>query len=444
MRLLAICALVACGDGAVTEEPSFEPISGSRLKLEWHQYTDGARTVAPDTFYDLELHARCTPRLWIDGVTRCVPIADDAVFGDAACETAFGRSPSTDEPRHFIAYDTLGGVPIPARLFVPGDAVDPIAEFYVRQEGACVGPFPSPADPLTYFAIVDEVPAYQQIPISDHWLGEARLALHYRAGDDGMIVPVALHDRELAVRCVTKQHPELGTVCEPVGSVPSTLYGDPACTQRAITLDATAPVPATATVGEPSGCARHHVIGPELPPMVYRREGEKCVAATPDPAPRVYAVGAPVDLPVIEQEIEDVAGQRLQRIQLHTGSLRFFDDRLFDTATRADCRRTELGAVARCLPELAPSTTLFGADCAVPVRVSELPERTCGRIAFAVSSSEAGLELHALGDRVLDPMFHLPNGFCQPYASAPDTTLRALGPPLAPSTFVEAFTFGER
>ena len=438
------CALVACGDG-VTQEEAFEPISGSQLKLEWHQFTDGTRTVAPDTFYDIALHTRCTPRLWIDGVTRCVPIADEAVFGDAACETAFGRSASTDEPRHFIAYDTLDGVPIPARLLVPGDAVDPIAEFFVRQEGVCVGPFPSPTDPLTYFAIVDEVPAYRQIPVRDLWLGEERLALHYRAGDDGMIVPVALHDRELAVRCTTMQHPELGTVCEPVGSVPSTLYGDPACTQRVITLDATSPVPITATVAEPSGCSRHHVVGAAVSPMVYRREGERCIAATPDPAPRVYAVGAAVDLPVIEQEIEEVAEHRLQRIQLHTGSLRFFDDRLFDTATRSDCRRTVLGEVARCLPEpLAASTTLFGSDCAVPVRVSELPERTCGRIAFAVSASEAGLELHALGDRVVDPMFHFPNGFCQQYAGAPDTTLRALGPPLAPDTFVEAFTFGAR
>lgn len=438
------CALVACGDGVVQEDV-FEPVSGTQLKLEWHQYTDGTRVVEPDTFYDITLHARCTPRLWIDGVTRCVPIADDAVFGDAACETAFGRSPSTDEPRHFIAYDTLDGTPIPARLFVPGDAVDPIDEFFVMQEGACSGPFPSPVEPLTYFAIVDEVPAYRQVPIRDQELGEARLALRYREGDDGLIVPVALHDRELAARCTTMLHPELGTVCEPIGSVPSTLFGDPACTQRVITLDDASPVPVTATVAELSGCAIHHAVGAAVAPTLYRREGEKCIAATPDPAPRVYAVGAAVELPIVDQEIEDVADRRLQRIQLRSGSLRFFDDRLFDTATRTDCRRTVLGEVARCLPEpLATTTTLFGADCAVPVRVSELPERTCGRVAFAVAQAEAGLELHALGDRVVDPLFHLPDGFCQPYAGAPDTTLRALGPPLAPETFVEAFTFGER
>jgi len=41
-------------------------------------------------------------------------------------------------------------------------------------------------------------------------------------------------------------------------------------------------------------------------------------------------------------------------------------------------------------------------------------------------------------------VFRLDGAACQPYASAPGTELRALGPPLDLTTFESAIYFGER
>src|SRR5215212_4982541 len=94
MRIVRAIALavtcVACGDNEVRERP-FDAASGTRLRVERYLFDDGTTLPAATGFFDAELHVRCTPQPWLDGTTRCVPEAEDALFLDSACATAFGR-----------------------------------------------------------------------------------------------------------------------------------------------------------------------------------------------------------------------------------------------------------------------------------------------------------------------------------------------------------------
>src|SRR5687767_4599002 len=110
MRVLIYAlVLAACGDNALPQEPLFAGLSGSRIKLQWYLYQDGARELDTTAFYDAGLHARCAPLKWGDDTLRCVPPADDTVFTDADCTTEIGRSINTRPKTHFIGYDWIAG-----------------------------------------------------------------------------------------------------------------------------------------------------------------------------------------------------------------------------------------------------------------------------------------------------------------------------------------------
>jgi len=198
-HLALLCALVGCGDDRHVEDV-FEAVSGSRLKIEWHLYEDGTRQAESSTFYDIQVHSRCSPQLWADGVIRCVPIADDAVYVDAICENLVGRARLLEKPTHFLGYDTIGAETLPARLYVAGVAVPAVSQIYEMRDDECVGPVFTPSD-LTYYALVDEIAGTDLVSIVDGETGAGRLAVRYRSGDDGVSVPLGLLDRDLGTTC---------------------------------------------------------------------------------------------------------------------------------------------------------------------------------------------------------------------------------------------------
>jgi hypothetical protein len=62
---------------------------------------------------------------------------------------------------------------------------------------------------------------------------------------------------------------------------------------------------------------------------------------------------------------------------------------------------------------------------------------------FAIAGSVDGVRMHAIGDVVSETLYRF-DGSCQPYVSTAGTSLRFVGPPLPPETFVGAVVFGER
>lgn len=441
--LLAVMLAGGCGDNVHVDDV-FEATSGSRIKLEWHLYEDGTRQAERAVFYDINVHARCTPQRWVDDVIRCVPIAEDAVYIDETCENVVGRARTIEKPTHFIGHDALAGTTLPARLYRAGQVTEPVDEFYEQRDGECVGPFRPPSD-LTYYRLVDEIAGSSLVEVRDEEVGDGRLGVRLRETDDGVRVPVGLRDRDLDLPCTPAPRADGSVHCAPSEVPDATLFRDPGCEEPVITISDAVAVPTLARVADPAGCARYHAVGAEHVGPLYRRDGEACTRIAPIPPRRAFGVGAELELPMLERTIEDVPARRLQRIVVQAGDLRFIDERLYDSATRADCQRQTLGETVRCLPAvLASASVLFTRSCAVEVPIAELPQRTCERIGFAMATTDEGEAIHAIGDRATDPLFQLTGLGCQPYAGATGQELRTLGPAIAPETFSAAVMYGER
>lgn len=438
-----------CGDN-IPGDDVLASVSGGRLALQVYGYEDGTRQVDPFELYDLHLHTTCTAQIWSDGWQRCVPEADDAVFTDAACTMLVGRSFHPQKPSVFIGYDVVDGATVPARLYrAVAVTTPPTTSFYQRVDGGCVGPFGGPFD-VTYYSVGDEVPAAEIAPIYDDERGDGRIGIRIQTSDDGFRLVTGLHDQQLDAACA----PALtdgGVVCAPTdpSPAPATLFHDPGCTAPVVAMFEVIPpqpVPAIAAVIEPSGCTTYRAVGAEVIAPVYRRAGDVCVPAAVSPGQRLYDASLPVDIATLDRSVDAAPGRRLQRVVLDDGVTRFLDDRLFDTALHADCKRVFVGDEFRCLPaSLAPTITLFAPGCGVPVPVVELPAHACEPPRFALTAAIDGtLEVRAIGDPQVEPLYVPSFGACVPYTATPGTIVHALGPPIDPTAFVGATYYGER
>lgn len=444
----AAFAAIGCGDN-LPGDGVLASVSGGRLALQVYGYDDGTRQVDPYELYDLHLHTRCTAQPWADGVTRCVPEADDAVFVDAACTMVVGRGVQPEKPTVFIGYDVVDSVTVPARLYRAGMPTAPAPELYERVDGTCIGPFIGTPD-ITYYSVTDEIPTTDIVPVYDDERGDGRIGIQIRISDDGMRQVTGLRDHELAAACTPGLVDGGGIACAPVDPAPAqaTLFHDPTCSEPVVAVFDVIPpqpVPAIAAVTEASGCTSYRAVGAEVTAPVYRLAGDVCVPASVVSNQRLYSAVDPIDVAMLERTVEDAPDRRLQRIVLSDGVSRFLDTRLFDTATRADCLRVSIGDGYRCLPTpLVGAITLYAPGCGVPVPVVEQPAQACEPAQFAVTSGLTGLEIRAIGDPVVTPLYWTGTGVCAPYTPAVGAVLRALGPPIDPTAFVGATYYGER
>lgn len=444
MRALVLAfVLAACGD-SITRDSTLEPTSGTRLKLEWYLFEDGTRQVEPHTFYDTEMHARCEPRKYADGTTRCLPFADQALYIDATCENVVGRGtdPTIKTPTHFIGYDRVGDELLPARVLAAGEPREPITEYYEWQDDMCMGPFPTPGD-LTYYTLTR---SYHVLEMHEGVAEGEHIAARLQLTDDGLRLPVELRDRAREAPC----HPEVRTdgsvACAPTTAVPATLFTDAQCTSAAVVTSELGAAPDTVARLDASGCTSYYAVGAPYAGQLYEARGDFC-APVARPGLRAYEVGPLLDLPILERTVEDEPSRRLQRVTLGDGDFRVLDDRLYDSAIRADCQREVVAHTARCLPvAIAPVITRFKAGCTIETQFVELPRVSCAPApAFAALGTDEGSEMHAVGGDLTAPVFtFLPGGFCGPYTTPSDYTAHALGPALGPDAFARGVRYGER
>ena len=437
-------APAACGDNLHRPgDDPFTAVSGARLALQKYRYDDGTELAVSGEFYDTELHTRCAPQPWRDGALRCAPVADDAEYADPGCTMPIGLARTIAKPTYFVAPDTAAGGAVATRVFRAGAAATRIAAYYTRTGGACAGPTAVPPQLTSFFEVGDELDGDALVAFHDTEIADGRLGLVIRASDDGLRVAAGLRDRQLDAACAAAPQGDGSVACEPTGAAAAVLFGDPACAQPVVMATA-AGVPAIAKLTEPSGCASYHSVGDELSAPVYRKTGSACAPAEAPPGGRLFAVGPAIEPAALGRTQDDVAGHRLHRVVLAAGSLRLFDDRLFDTALAADCRPRTLRGVIRCVPVAVTTASLVFHDdaCTAPVQVAEVPQHACEPATYATTSRP--LQVRPIGDLAPGPLFRLDGTTCAPYAGAPGNELRALGPPIDPATFLGAIYYGER
>jgi hypothetical protein len=450
-----LAALGGCGDDLhPTGEGAFTARSGARLALQKYRYDDGTELAVSTEFYDTGLHTRCAPQPWSDGAVRCVPAADDAEYTDAACTMRIGLARNIARPSYFVAPDTAAGGALATRVFRAGAATPAIPQYYTLTGGVCTGPITVPSTLTSFFAVGDELDGSALVAFHDTEIAAGRIGLVIRETEDGMRVATGLHDRQLGATCAATREADGSVACEPAGAPAATLFGDPACNQPVV---AAAAAPAIARLAEPSGCASYHSVGAELLPPVYRRTGDVCSPTAAPAGGRMFSVGPTIDLPAIGRTLEASPGRRLRRVVLDLGvdpdagpaadpdaaRLRIYDDRLFDTVLGADCRPRSIRGAIRCLPvAITTATVVFTAGCTSAVLVAEVPQHACEPPAYATSNRP--LTIRPVGDPAPGPLFRLDGTTCTPYAGAPGNELRALGPPVDPTTFLGAIYYGER
>jgi hypothetical protein len=449
--LVALAIVTGCGDShAVATE--IDSVSGTRLKLELYLFEDGTQQVEPSSFYDTTLHAQCSPQRWGDEERRCVPEATEVRFTDSECRDAVGFAPSTDRrpPTHFLAYDVIDGGFVPMQLYRAGARTVDATQVYVRRGDACLGPELPPSDSVTY-AATDELPAQSMQIVSEHELGAGRLGLQVQESNDGLRVLGGLLDRDLGQACSPISRDATTSWCEPATSQPATVYLDDSCTGTMAVLTFGDAAPAIARSVDGDGCARFTALDPEVTYPVYRLDGSSCVRTFLTGDAHVFPLGEAIEVPRFERSVEAAPGRRLQRVMLAATDdpdLRFASDRLYDLATRGECRREHIRDDVRCMPvATVQATTLYGAGCGVPITVALRPARTCGdTVSFARAFASDGVTptLRAIGDAPTATLFTFTGAGCVVYTPPPGTEVRALGPPLPPETFSVAVKYGAR
>lgn len=444
--MAAALAIAGCGDNPPGDAP-FVAVSGERLALYWYGYNDGTRTPENAEFYDKVQHARCRPQRWFDGVLRCVPLADEAGYRDAACTEPIGRALTIGAPTHFLEYGIIDDVSRPLRVHVAGERTMIPTRYYRRQRlgGACEGPFSDPPD-TPYFTITASLDGSALVELEEAEVGDGRLALRLRTSDDGLQVPLAVLDRTLESACEPTLHRDGRTFCEPTAAANADHFRDPNCTEPVVLVSPLAAVPVIARVEEPSGCNGFRRVGAETTGALYERAGDACQAVPMSPGWRIFTTALPVSPVELERTHDVVAGRRLQRIELSDGELSFYDPRLHDTAIRADCRSLHLGNDARCVPAVTvQALQLFTtSSCTFDVAAAAVPVRSCARPAFAVGNTGESVALHAIGDP-MNADLHFFNGIvCLPYVPAPGHVVHRLGPPIDVNAFAAAKYYGER
>jgi hypothetical protein len=439
---IAAAGAIGCGDNRPGEP--FEATSGSRLKIQRYVYEDGTEQWERDRFRDAEREEDCSPARWSDGSTYCTPRTSGTVFGNDTCTLELGRVLAGEPvPRYFLGQFWLTNRFFPSRLFAAGATTDAPADLFQQRDGSCEPIARGDGD--AYYTLGTEVPRSKLVRIKrTEPPPAARLGLVLHTSDDGLHIPIAIHDNLLAVDCVVDERfDEATTRCMPSEYVDADYFRDPQCTVPEISTQTPNGIASIARVrSAATGCTRFHEVGRQTDrTSLYVQPGTSCIASIVAPDDNQFLVGAPLDLVTMSREPVPVPRRRLQQIRLG-GELNAIDPFLADTETGADCRRTDVGGAIRCLPATSTFTQLmFGdATCASTIVVAAVSVRGCDLGSpFAVEPGDGAPVIHPLVGPSAVPLYQLTTGDrCVVAVAPPDVVMYETGPALPLEAFPAA------
>lgn len=440
MRGASLLLIAACGDNIVAGE-SAETHSGSRLKLSWYEFADGARQLAHTRFFDTALGGECVMVEWADGVTRCTSGYYEeygtlkfpkVVFTDAAC-TSMMAAGLSQPIGVFFRGEYVGEQFRPAFMFKAGTiaGVQPTSFFELR-DGACAGPFDAagyyyfdlgPQQAITQFAVAS---IERKLP------ARGRLGHLVDTTDDGMSRFRGWYDHELATKCGLERAEDGSLICTPYDTPAIEYFADSNCSELAVVA---AEEPQFAYHRpDYAVCGTYYRVGNLLDGPVYQRSQDACVAVDVGELPRYRIDERPLTFASAERVEDGAAGARFQGVHYANDDIRTPSVQLLDTELGAPC------SIDRFQRRCTPSRLAYGyseytsAACDAKVPVALKPKRGCVYGFDAGYIYEAGA-FYEIGE----PIATIYRGeACVPTEAPDGYQYHAVGQPIDETRFAQA------
>jgi hypothetical protein len=378
--LLAL--LAACGDDDASTEDGAR--SGSRLRITWidfdgvrqwqpeeGRHDDAGRLVNDEVYFDRERDESCAAEPWLDGVVRCTPdveLVPRKLFTDAACTTRVTDNPQTY--RYVADYDDKCGVRRLWHVF-PVVRTVPVGQvYYIALDGKC---YPASTMSNQLGVLGDELApdVFARLDIRNA-PQDQRVAVRSRVGDDGLALPLALHDALLGPAVVAHGETDVAAPRESVSATGSALFfADDACTRAYVRVDRGCPAPPSAV----TEAATYVAIGERASssPMYAHPVGAcERLASPPDGDFFELLTDSPIALASLTVTRADHPAHRLAVQHATTGHATLRLRELFDITLGGECvPRRFADDVIRCAPDPAAAALVPGlfADAACQMRL---------------------------------------------------------------------------
>ena len=354
--------VAGAGDGEIEIEPDDGLKSGTRLKIEWHDY-GGTRKFAD--FYDTVLDTPCTPKAWTDGKTYCVPVSSASLMYEnmdcsgVLAEVRHGTGCPEPVVPYLVEQAAVGCSSAVAHVYRLDPTKLTLTSIFALQSGSCQGPFSGASDYTNLYASSGEVQPSELAVFSPAPLADSdRLSRQYVISADGARFPITPHDRLLDTDCTPHSNFLGGSdgSCIPVSVRTAAYFADMACTQGKLGLFASCSKPDfAAQLLDPScpqsGSNYFRVGSAEAASPLFSKQESGCMSTTPSGRDMFYGLGDSVSIPALSRAHDSLAGRDLVPIHFNDGKKGFLDSNMYDAAHDTECVDYVLpdGSV-RCVP----------------------------------------------------------------------------------------------
>lgn len=349
--------------------------SGTRLKLQWNAY---GPTREYTGIYDTTLAATCTPTLWADGNTYCVPPTGNFTgYLDASCTMPIALVEASTDPcappisPWVVSRDFSCGAESYSHLYGTGAVYAAQPPYYEIQSGVCSGPFTN--DFYTVYRVTTEIPTTGLVQQALLPLPGGRLVQQVYAGSDGSLVRAGVQDTMLGAACTPDGVAE---TCAP--AITSLVYADDTCATAVATQTKMCPTPAFGAAPLHPDCAIpdvqyfHTGAASDAPSFYFNENNAACVAIARDDNTNYFTLSTQVTTAALTTRLGSGAGG-IVRSYFNDGTSDVGPISLYDTVHHTACRTASNG---QCLPAglgALPTPTYYAdAACATPAVFSSL------------------------------------------------------------------------
>ena len=421
--------------------------SGTRLKIVWNQFEDGARQHIG--VFDTQRGERCALQFWSDNNTYCTPSSSiPALYADASCEQALGVTVACENPAYFEVPDRCG---FSIGHLYPNAGVSTTTMYWQAfTPTQCSGPFFAAGN--TIYDVGPEVSTSAlAMVVTPPPQTAGRIGTSYFTAPDGFLLEDTLYDSQLGATCYGQLEGS-GYVCDPATGG-TTFAVDAQCTQHVAIAPESCPVYGFQEAPGP-GCVMHHYTVTDTsiaPPGFQWDEQSSTCITTGAPSTTSYYQAGPDVVPAQVARIYDTEpGLRLQHIHYTGDAGRFADVAFYDTQLGVECTaQNTVDGMTRCVPATAVvgHNSFADAACTMPIGLVTGPIPVACNVpppdpVYAIDLNQPDgcttlMDVYAVGALIPGPVYSLV-GTCMEYVPLGGSAVYQLGPHVDLSTFASA------